>query len=88
MENGELRGREGVLHSQFSILHFDVDVSNKTAMFEVAWTNTLFDYTDSRNLHLFSSTNLLGPRWTPLGAFLMPSGTNSCTFTVTTNART
>ena len=98
-ENGELRIENGemgggmrglppelaAMSNAFVVTDFAVDTSNKTVVFETTWTNTLFDYTDSRNLFLFSSTNLLEGRWTPLGAFLMPSDTNSCVFAVTTN---
>ncbi len=68
-----------------AIREFAVNHSNTTLVFEVACSNILFDYAASRNLYLFSSTNLAEPRWTPLGAFAMPLGTNLRTFTVTTN---
>ena len=84
MEDVELRMGEAILNSQLSILDFEVDASEKVATFTLAWTNTLFDCTASRDLYLFASTNLLDPRWMPLGAFTMPPGTNF-TFAVTTN---
>lgn len=67
------------------ITAFKVDVEAQELGFEVAWTNTLFDYTDSRNLYLFTSTNLLERQWAPVGAYYMPWGTTSSVFTVTTN---
>ena len=67
------------------ITAFEVDVEAKELGFEVAWTNTLFDYTDSRNLYLFTSTNLLERQWAPVGAYYMPWGATSSVFTVTTN---
>ena len=67
------------------ITAFEVDVEAKEIGFEVAWTNTLFNYTDSRNLYLFTSTNLLERQWAPVGAYYMPWGTTSSVFTVTTN---
>ncbi len=57
------------------ITAFAVDPQNRELAFEVAWASNLFDAADSRNLHLFSATNLNARRWAPLGAFAMPSGT-------------
>ena len=68
-----------------AIMEFALDHTNQTAYFETTWATNLFDYTDTRNVFLFSSTNLWERRWTPLGAFTMPSGTNSCAFAVTPN---
>ena len=68
-----------------SVTDFAVDASNGAVAFEVAWTNNLFDWTDSRNLFLFSTTNLMEGRWTPLGAFPMPEDVTSHAFMVTSN---
>ncbi len=68
-----------------AIMEFALDHTNQAAYFAATWATNLFDYTDTRNIFLFSSTNLLERRWTPLGAFTMPSDTNSCAFTVTPN---
>ena len=68
-----------------SVTDFAVDTSNGVVGFEVTWTNSLFDYTYSRNLFLFSSTNLMDGRWTPLGAFPMPLNATSHVFTVTSS---
>lgn len=68
-----------------AITAFEVSHSNCTVSFETSWATNLFDYTDSRNLYLFSSTNLQERQWMPLGQFLMPSGTNSYGFAVTSN---
>lgn len=68
-----------------AVTGFAVDRQNGELAFETTWATNLFDYTDSRNLYLFSSTNLRDNAWAPLGVFAMPSGTNSCAFTVTSN---
>ena len=57
------------------ITAFAIDPQNRELAFEVAWASNLFDVADSRNLHLFSATNLNARQWAPLGAFAMPSGT-------------
>ena len=92
MENGELGGGTRGLPPELAsasnliaILDFAPDPLNNEVAFEVACSNILFDYTASRNLYLFASTNLLEPRWRPLGAFAMPTDTNICAFAVTTN---
>jgi hypothetical protein len=85
---GEMRSLPPELAAQSNLLavtDFAIDTSNGVVGFEVTWTNSLFDYTASRNLFLFSSTNLMEGRWAPLGTFLMPSDTNSCVFSVTSN---
>ena len=91
MENGEGGGPRSLppelvaVSNMLVITDFAIDSSNKTVAFEVACSNIIFDYAASRNLYLFSSTNLLDPRWMPLGAFAMPTDTNICAFAVTTN---
>ena len=65
-----------------AITDFAVDRQNRELAFGTTWASNLFDYTDSRRLYLFSSTNLRDGAWAPLGAFPMPSGTNSHAFTV------
>ncbi len=67
------------------ITAFSIDPQNCELAFEVAWASNLFDAADSRNLHLFSATNLNARQWAPLGAFAMPLGTNACAFAVTSN---
>lgn len=67
------------------IMAFEVDPPNKMVAFEATWASNLFDYTDSRCLYLFSSTNLLERQWAPLGSFQMPPDTNVCAIVVTTN---
>ena len=59
-----------------SIASFGIGATNQTLYFETIWHSNLFDYADSRFLHLLMSTNLLESRWTPLGLFQMPVGTN------------
>jgi len=73
------------LSNALAITAFDIDVPNREVAFELSWASNLFDYTDSRNLFLFSATDLQDRQWTPIGEFLMPSGTNVHAFAVTTN---
>ncbi len=61
---------------------FQVDQVNRAFGFEASWSENLFNNTLSRNLHLFSSTNLLEKHWLPLGEYLMPSGTNMHSFVI------
>ena len=49
-----------------SIASFGIGATNQTLYFETIWHSNLFDYADSRFLHLLMSTNLLESRWTPL----------------------
>ena len=76
---------EEISTNALAITEFEIDQTNRTAYFETRWATNLFDYTDSRNLYLFSSTNLQERQWMPLGPFLMPLGTNSYGFAVTSN---
>ena len=76
---------EEISTNALAITEFEINQTNRTAYFETRWATNLFDYTDSRNLYLFSSTNLQERQWMPLGPFLMPSGTNSYGFAVTSN---
>ena len=66
----------------FSITSFSIDCASCAVSFAAAWPSNLFDSVDSRNVDLFSSTNLLERRWTALGALAMPSDTNACAFVV------
>ena len=76
---------EEISTNALAITEFEIDQTNRTAYFVTRWATNLFDYTDSRNLYLFSSTNLQERQWMPLGPFLMPLGTNSYGFAVTSN---
>ena len=76
---------EEISSNALAITAFEIDQTNRTAYFQTRWATNLFDYTDSRNLYLFSSTNLQERQWMPLGPFLMPLGTNSYGFAVTSN---
>ena len=60
-----------VLSNALAIMAFDIDASNREVAFELSWVSNLFDYTDSRNLFLFSATNLQDRQWTPIGEFLL-----------------
>ncbi len=66
----------------FAITAFEVSQEDQMIAFETQWLTNLFDYTDSRRLYLFMSTNLLEKRWVPLGLYEMPEGTNVCTFSL------
>ena len=76
---------EGVATNALAITEFEIDQTNQTAYFATRWATNLFDYTDSRNLYLFSSTNLLERKWTPLCMIPMPTDTNIHSFVVTQN---
>ena len=76
---------EDISTNALAITEFEIDQTNRTAYFETRWATNLFDYTDSRNLYLFSSTNLQERQWMPIGLYAMPYGTNTYAFTVTSN---
>lgn len=76
---------EDISTNALAITEFEIDQTNRTAYFETRWATNLFDYTDSRNLYLFSSTNLLERKWTPLCMIPMPADTNVHSFVVTQN---
>ena len=42
------------MSNALAITAFDIDVPNREVAFELSWASNLFDYTDSRDLHLFS----------------------------------
>ncbi len=66
----------------FAITAFEVSQEDQMIAFETKWLTNLFDYTDSGNVYLFVSTNLLEQRWTPLGLYAMPAGTNVYAFSI------
>ena len=76
---------EDVSTNVLAITEFGIDQTNQTAYFATRWATNLFDYTDSRNLYLFSSTNLLERKWTPLCMIPMPADANAHSFAVTQN---
>ena len=84
VEDSSIAGTDGVASAMESlrITAFQIDKENSAFGFEASWSENLFDNTLSRNLHLFSSTNLLEKHWLPLGEYLMPSGTNMHSFVV------
>ena len=90
-QSGETGGTHGLppeLAAESNLLAitaFEVDPLSGAAGFGVACASNLFDYTASRDLYLFASTNLLESRWTLLGAYPMPPDTNACSIIVTTN---
>ncbi len=76
---------DGISSNAFVITDFVVDSQEKSTAFEVAWTSNLFENVDSRYVDLFMSTNLSVRDWFPVGCYLMPSGTNSYAFSVSSN---
>ena len=66
----------------FRTTGFEVDSANKILEFSVAWDDDLFDYTLSRNIFLYVSTNLVLKRWSLFDVYPMPEGTNAHTFAV------
>ena len=76
---------EDVASNTFAVTDFVVDSQGMEAAFEVGWVSNLFEDVDSRNVDLFMSTNLAANDWFPLGRYLMPQGTNSYAFTVSSN---
>mgnify|MGYP004648192501 CR=1 FL=1 len=76
---------EGISSNAFVVTDFAVDSQGKSAAFEVAWASNLFENVDSRYVDLFMSTNLSVRAWFPIGCYLMPSGTNSYAFIVSSN---
>ena len=71
--------------AELTIADFAVYSPSKTVAFEVAWADSLFDCTVSRNLNLLMSTNLLERSWIPLGKISVPPDTNAFAFAVTSN---
>ena len=68
--------------NRLAIAAFAVDVPGRTLGFSVRWPTNLFDYTDSRNVFLLSSTDITERIWAPLGLYPMPEGTNAHSFEV------
>ena len=76
---------ENVSSNAFAVTDFAVDSQDKATAFEVGWASNLFENVDSRNVDVFMSTNLALNGWFLLGRYLMPTGTNSYEFTITSN---
>lgn len=71
--------------SAFAVTDFGVDSRERSVAFGLAWAASLFAGVDSRSVDLFMSTNLAVDGWLPLGRWLLPTGTNSYAFTVSSN---
>ena len=84
VEDSSIAGTDGAASAMESlrITAFQIDKENSAFNFKASWSDNLFNNTLSRNLHLFSSTNLLENHWIPLGEYLMPTGTNTHSFTI------
>lgn len=76
---------ENISSNAFAVTDFAVDSQDKATAFGVGWASNLFENVDSRNVDLFMSTNLAVNGWFLLGRYLMPTGTNSYAFTVSSN---
>ena len=76
---------ENISSNAFAVTDFAVDSQDKATAFGVGWASNLFENVDSRNVDLFMSTNLAVNGWFFLGRYLMPTGTNSYEFTVSSN---
>ena len=76
---------DGISSNAFVVTDFAVDSQGKSVAFEVAWASNLFENVDSRYVDLFISTNLSVRDWFPIGCYLVPPGTNSYAFTVSSN---
>lgn len=76
---------ENISSNAFAVTDFAVDSQDKATAFGVGWASNLFENVDSRNVDLFMSTNLAVNGWFLLGRYLMPTGTNSYEFTVSSN---
>ena len=76
---------ESLASNAFAVTDFVVDSHGKETAFELGWEGNIFENVDSRNVDLFMSTNLAVNGWFPLGRYLMPQGTNSYAFTVSSN---
>ena len=66
----------------FAITFFDLDPSSSNITFGVSWGTNTFENAASRNVALFSSTNLLEHKWTLSGEYPMPASATSHTFMV------
>lgn len=77
---------EEVATNALVVTDFAVDTPNQTVVMEVTCASNLFEYTDSRYLDIFMSTNLLVRRWFWIGDFIMPLATNSHIISMTESA--
>ena len=69
-----------------AVTGFAVDAPNQTVMMEVTCATNLFDYTDSRYLDIFMSTNLTDDYYFWIKDFPIPAGTNSCVVSISESA--
>jgi len=76
---------DDISSNAFVVTDFTVDSQEKAVAFEVTWASNLFENVDSGFVDLFMSTNLSVRNWFPIGCGLMPSGTNSYAFIVSSN---
>ena len=77
---------EEIATNALAVTDFAVDAPNQTVMMEETCASNLFEYTDSRYLDIFMSTNLLARRWFWIGDFIMPLATNSHIISMTESA--
>lgn len=77
---------EDISTNALAVTDFAVDTPNQTVTMEVTCATNLFDYTDSRYLDVFMSTNLTGNYYFWIKDFLMPPGTNSHAVSISESA--
>ncbi|MBR1837828.1 MAG: hypothetical protein IJ783_11155, partial [Kiritimatiellae bacterium] len=88
-KNGALRASPGEILDSTNLLKvtdFAVDFSVPSVSFGLAWATNLFDFTASREVLLFLSTNLSERGWFHLGSIEMPAATNEHAFSVVPSA--
>ena len=77
---------EDISTNALAVTDFSVDTLNQTVMMEVTCASNLFDYTDSRYLDIFMSTNLTDNYYFWIKDFPMPVGTNSHAVSISESA--
>lgn len=77
---------EEISTNALAVTEFAVDTPNQTVTMEVTCATNLFDYTDSRYLDIFMSTNLANNHYLWIRDFPMPMGTNSHVVSISESA--
>ena len=77
---------EDISTKALAVTDFAVDTPNQTVTMEVTCATNLFDYTDSRYLDVFMSTNLANNHYLWIRDFPMPVGTNSHVVSISESA--
>ena len=77
---------EDISTNALAVTDFAVDTPNQTVTMEVTCATNLFDYTDSRYLDIFMSTNFVNNHYLWIRDFSMPVGTNSHVVSISESA--